>query len=168
MSRLFKSKFFTRSLIVVFVLFLLIQVYPYGRDHTNPPVKNEPVWSGPQTRELFTRACGDCHSNQTEWPWYSHVAPASWLIQNHVDEGRAHFNVSEWGREGKNEGEEAAEAVEKGYMPIKNYTWLHPSARLSDEEKKTLIKGLKATFNEEDEGEEREEITPARTPGSGG
>ena len=59
---------------------LIIQFVPYGRDHTNPPVIAEPAWDSPQTRALFFRACADCHSNETKWPWYSTIAPASWLI----------------------------------------------------------------------------------------
>jgi hypothetical protein len=59
----------------------------YGRDHSNPPVRIEPRWDRARTRELAVRACFDCHSNQTRWPWYSHVAPISWLVQHDVEEG---------------------------------------------------------------------------------
>ena len=104
------------------------------------------------------RACGDCHSNETKWPWYSNIAPLSWSIYNHVMEGREHFNVSMWGIQKKNEGEDAAEEVEEGKMPLKSYLLAHPEARLSDAEKKELIAGLKRTFGEGDEkGEEEEE-----------
>ena len=72
---------------------LIIQFVPYGRDHTNPPVIAEPAWDSPQTRALFFRACADCHSNETTWPWYSTIAPASWLITRDVMEGRATFNT---------------------------------------------------------------------------
>ncbi len=61
--------------------FLLIQLVPYGRNHTNPPVIQEPAWDSPQTQELFTRACADCHSNTTVWPWYSNVAPCLAVVQ---------------------------------------------------------------------------------------
>ena len=90
---------------------LLIQLVPYGRDRENPQVIQEPSWDHAQTRELFFRACKDCHSNQTEWPWYSSVAPASWLVQRDVDEGRSHFNVSEW-HPAENGGDEAAKFVQ--------------------------------------------------------
>ncbi len=133
------------------LLFILIQIVPYGRDHTNPPVMKEPQWDSPKTRELFMRACGDCHSNETKWPWYSNIAPLSWSIYNHVVEGREHFNVSMWGLQKKNKGDEAAEEVEEGEMPLKSYLLAHPEARLSDSEKKALIEGLKKTFGEEDE-----------------
>lgn len=137
------------------VLLLAIQLIPYGRDHTNPPVRAEPAWDSPQTRELFMRACADCHSNQTVWPWYSHIAPASWLIARDVSEGRAAFNVSEWGRP-DNEGDEAAKLVQEGEMPPWFYLPLHPAAQLSPAERQQLIAGLMATFGSE-EGEEREE-----------
>ena len=61
----------------VIALLLLIQLVPYGRNHANPPVRQEPAWDSPQTRELAVRACYDCHSNQTAWPWYTNVAPIS-------------------------------------------------------------------------------------------
>jgi mono/diheme cytochrome c family protein len=59
------------------VLLVLIQAVPYGRDHTNPPVLAAPSWDSARTEQLFAEACGDCHSNLTQWPWYTNVAPAS-------------------------------------------------------------------------------------------
>ena len=86
------------GLIVIIGLFVLIQVVPYGRNHANPPVLNEPRWDSPKTRQLAVRACYDCHSNETIWPWYSNVAPVSWLVQKDVDQGRDEINFSEWRR----------------------------------------------------------------------
>ena len=74
--------------IAVVVAILVLQLIPYGRNHNNPPVVAEPAWDSPATRTAFMQACGDCHSNETTWPWYSQVAPMSWLIQHDVDEGR--------------------------------------------------------------------------------
>lgn len=125
-----------------------IQLVPYGRAHENPPVVAEPAWNAPGTRELFFQACKDCHSNETVWPWYASLAPASWLLQYDVDEGREHFNVSEWGRE-KNDGDEAAEMVRESEMPPWFYLPAHPEARLSDAERDALIAGLVATFGDE-------------------
>jgi len=133
--------------------FVLLQLVPYGRQHTNPPVVSEPQWSNPQARQIAQRACFDCHSNETVWPWYSNIAPISWLIQRDVDEGRAKLNFSEWGVfQGESEGGEAEErgegageiarAVQRGFMPPAYYVWLHPQARLSDQEKLVLIQGL--------------------------
>ncbi len=129
-------------------LLLLAQLVPYGRAHTNPAVRAEPTWDSPKTRELFGRACADCHSNQTEWPWYSHVAPVSWLVQHDVEEGRGKLNVSEWDRP-QDEAGEAAEAMQEGEMPMPIYTWMHGHARLTDAERAALIAGLQATFGSE-------------------
>lgn len=135
---------------------ILIQLVPYGRDHTNPPVTGEPVWSSPQTRALFFRACGDCHSHETAWPWYSHVAPLSWLVQRDVNRGRSEFNVSRWGT-GKQEADEAAGEFREGEMPPWFYLPSHPEARLEGAERDSLQAGLVATFGDEEEHEEEEE-----------
>ncbi len=129
---------------------MLIQLIPFGRDHTNPPVVAQPAWDSPATREVFMRACGDCHSNQTVWPWYSTIAPASWLISRDVNEGRRKFNVSEWGAR-DNEGDEAVELVRNGEMPPWFYLPLHPAAQMSAAEKQSFLDGLAATFGEKGE-----------------
>lgn len=137
----------------VAVLLLVVQIVPYGRDHSNPPVTAEPRWKGEQTRALTVRACFDCHSNEVRWPWYSNVAPMSWLIQNHVDEAREELNYSQWDRP-YDEAEESAETVQDGEMPPLDYLLLHPSAKLSDAERLELIRGLQATFGGETGGGE--------------
>ena len=105
----------------------------------------EPRWDGPETRALAVRACFDCHSNETRWPWYSHVAPASWLVQRDVDEGREALNFSEWQRTYKEAGE-SSETVNEGEMPLQTYVLMHPSARLSLAERRALAQGLTATL----------------------
>ncbi|HET9249188.1 MAG TPA: heme-binding domain-containing protein [Actinomycetota bacterium] len=132
------------GLLSVIGVFLLIQVIPYGRDHTNPPVDAEPAWDSPATRELASAACFDCHSNETRWPWYTSVAPVSWFTQHDVEEGRETLNFSEWNR--PQETDEVAEAIREGSMPPWTYRVLHPAARLSDAEIRRLIAGLEATF----------------------
>ncbi len=127
----------------------LIQLIPYGKNQTNPPTLAEPKWDSPRTRELFFNACKNCHSNQTIWPWYSRIAPASWLIQYDVDKGRSHLNVSEWGRLGHNHGDEAAQKIQEGEMPPWYFLPTHPEARLSKSEKVELISGLSMTFGGE-------------------
>lgn len=134
---------------------LLIQLVPYGREHDNPPVVAEPAWDSAQTRQLTMRACFDCHSNETVWPWYSNVAPVSWLVQRDVDEGREELNYSEWNR--RQEGDESAEAVRDGSMPPRSYLLTHPDARLSDTQLAALADGLEATFGSDDEEENAEE-----------
>lgn len=141
----------TRLLIFVLVLLVLIQFIPYGRDHANPKVIDEPAWDSLQTRALFMRACGDCHSHETAWPWYSHVAPVSWLVAHDVTDGREHFNVSAWGYQRKNDGDEAAEELREGEMPPWFYLPAHPEAWLSTQEHSALLSGLVRTFGDEDE-----------------
>ena len=134
------------GLIVIVVGFVLIQLVPYGRNHTNPPVVKEPNWDSSQTRDLAQNACFDCHSNETIWPWYSNVAPVSWLTQHDVDEGRRYLNFSEWGRgEEAEEAEEWVEVIREGEMPLPYYLITHPEARLSASQQQELIKGLLAT-----------------------
>jgi len=127
------------------LLFALAQAVPYGRAHHNPPTLAEPHWNSPATRELAVRACFDCHSNLTTWPWYSNVAPMSWLVQRDVDGGRAALNFSEWTKPQDGAGD-AAEAISGGSMPPWFYLPLHPKANLSAAEKQALISGLAATF----------------------
>ncbi len=140
-----------RAFLIAIGVFLLLQLVPYGRDHANPPVIAEPLWKGEHTRELFLRGCKDCHSNETRWPWYASIAPASWLMQRDVDEGRSHLNVSQWGQ-GKQHGDEAASMLRKDEMPPWFYRPAHPEARLTEAERQELIRGLVDTFGEEKEG----------------
>ena len=128
----------------VIAVFLAIQLVLYGRVHTNPPVRREPPWDTPQTRQLAVRACFDCHSNETIWPWYSSIAPMSWLVQRDVDQGRRKLNYSEWDRSQEEAGE-SAKTVRKGEMP----PWYYPWANLSTAEREALIRGLQATFGGE-------------------
>jgi hypothetical protein len=94
---------------------------------------------------LAARACFDCHSNETIWPWYSNIAPISWLVQRDVDEGRRAVNFSEWNRPQK-EAREAAKTVREGEMPPWIYTIRSASARLSVTEKEALARGLAVTL----------------------
>lgn len=126
-------------------LLVLIQAIPYGRDHTNPPVLAAPTWDSARTEELFATACGDCHSNLTKWPWYTNVAPASWLVQSDVDEGRSKLNLSEVGHT-QIELDEIVEAVRGGDMPPLQYRLIHRNASLSQAEREELVQGLTATL----------------------
>jgi hypothetical protein len=131
-------------LIVVAVgvaLVLAIQLVPYGRQHTNPPVTAEPPWPNPAVRDLAVRACFDCHSNESVWPWYSNIAPVSWLVQSDVDRARTILNFSTWDVPQLG-AREAAEIVLSGEMPPAKYRLLHRSANLSSAEKTQLAQGL--------------------------
>lgn len=124
----------------------MIQVVPYGRNHDNPQVVTDAPWSTAEARELAVAACYDCHSNETRWPWYSNVAPMSWLIQRDVDNGRKELNFSRWRVE---DTDDLVEVVEDGEMPPRNYTLLHPDARLSATEKALLIAALRQLEQQE-------------------
>ena len=136
-----KKKIILWVVIAVVVLGLLIQVIPLPGRGNNPPVVVSPKWDTPQTAALVKRACYDCHSNETVWPWYSYVAPVSWLIYRDVVEGRSRLNFSEWNRPQLGAGE-IANMIQEGEMPPFQYLPLHPSAQRTATEKQQLINGI--------------------------
>jgi len=126
---------------VASVGFAGLQLVPYGRDHANPPITAEPAWPSAASRSLAVRACFDCHSNESVWPWYSHVAPVSWLIQRDVEEARAVLNFSEWDHPQPGI-QEAVEVLREGEMPPSYYRLMHQSAGLSAAETDALAQAL--------------------------
>lgn len=152
------KRFFRIVGIIILIILVGIQFIPL--DRTNPAVSREVQWDSPATRELAQRACFDCHSNETLWPWYSYVAPVSLRVYSHVEEGREHLNFSAWDQPNV-DLEEVVENIERGGMPLSDYLLMHPEAKLNDSEKQTLIDGLKATFAA-DPPIEREERGPSR------
>ena len=128
--RIPSRRFWARGGVVLALAFVAIQLVPYGRDHVNPPIGAEPTWDSPDTRALAKQACFDCHSNETEWPVYASIAPASWLVQHDVDEGRAVLNFSEWQRP-QEEATKATEELLEGEMPPAAYLLMHAQARHS-------------------------------------
>jgi mono/diheme cytochrome c family protein len=124
---------------------VLIQLIPFGHTHLNPPASKEPSWNSPETRELMHRACFDCHSNGTVWPWYSNVAPVSWLVQRDVNGGRRHLNFSQWDLPQRH-AKDVAEQVKEGEMPPWYYLPMHSAAKLTDAEKQALIDGAEKTL----------------------
>ncbi len=129
-----------------------LQLVPYGRNHTNPPVTAEPAWASQATRDLAAAACFDCHSNETTWPWYTNIAPVSWLTQRHVDEGREKLNFSTWGA-GEQETEEIVRMIREGEMPTADYLLMHPEARLDAAQTQTLVDGFTQMFGAGESGE---------------
>ncbi len=127
---------------IAVVVFLLIQLVPYGRSsHTNPRVSNPFKWTDPQAEAIARESCYDCHSNETKWWWATNIAPFSWLVQRDVDEGRANLNFSEW------DGQPPVDAIQEsvsGEMPPFQYAIIHPGAKLTDAEKQTLVQGYGA------------------------
>lgn len=131
--------------IVLIVVFLGIQFVRPAR--TNPPVdESQTIFARtqmtPQVSAILERACRDCHSNKTVWPWYTNVAPISWWLSNHVNEGRQNLNLSEWGKLDQDRQDrklrQICDEVSDGVMPLSSYLPMHPQARLSAEDKKTL------------------------------
>jgi mono/diheme cytochrome c family protein len=97
------------------------------------------------TARLFAGACQDCHTNLTNWRWYSNIAPGSWLIQNDVDGGRNHLNFSEWDKP-QPSVQDVVDVIRSGSMPPLQYKLVHPAARLSKAERDQLARGIEATF----------------------
>ncbi len=126
--------------------FGIIQLVPYGRAHSNPPVTGEPKWATPETRQLMVDSCFACHSNEVEYPPYASIAPISWEVQHHVEEGRDAVNYSEFATN-PGEAENTIEVIEEGSMPPAYFTrfGLHSVAKLSPEQTKQLLEGLRAT-----------------------
>lgn len=95
-----------------------------------------------EVAEVLARSCDDCHSNRTEWPWYSHVAPVSWFVADHVNHGRRHLNFSDWSRYDARESADLLRHIcreaRSGSMPLDSYTLLHPRARLTPRDVRTL------------------------------
>ena len=145
-----------RTLIVTGGLAIAIQFIPVSR--TNPPVVKELTWDSPKTKIFAQRACFDCHSNVAKWPWYSYVAPMSWLILRDVNDARERLNFSDIGPEDR--AGLLIKRIQSGSMPLPRYAALHPSARLTDEERKEFIAGLRRSFeisgNGSSEGKDEE------------
>jgi hypothetical protein len=131
--------------IVVAVLFAALQFIRPAR--TNPPVDESRTISAnahltPEVAAILNRSCNDCHSNQTRWPWYSNIAPVSWFVVGHVNEGRREMNFSDWAEYSHEDRQryfkKMCREVERGDMPLKSYLRLHHDAQLSAEDVKTL------------------------------
>ena len=145
-GRLTARRFLGVVMIATLGTFLVIQVVPYGKSHSNPPVTGEPQWANTETRDLMVRACFGCHSNQVVYPAYASVAPISWVVQSHVDEGRNRVNYSEFDKHPR-AAHDTLRVIENGSMPPFYYTMFgrHPEAKLTASELQTLIAGIKAT-----------------------
>jgi len=126
------------------VLLAGAQLVPYGKSIDNPPTVAEPLWASSAGRDLARRACYDCHSHETVWPWYAKVAPVSWLVYHDVAEGRRELNFSDWkGGLKKHENmKDIAEEVNEGEMPPRMYRLGHPEAKLAAAEKEALLASL--------------------------
>jgi Haem-binding domain len=147
------------SLVVAFVVIQAIRPAK-----TNPPVDESKTIQAntqmsPEVSAILERACADCHSSKTTWPWYSQIAPVSWYIVSDVNNGRKELSLSEWGtyepRRKARKLQELCEQVEKGEMPMKSYVLIHPAAKLSDSDKQILCDWAK---------QERERVLESQQP----
>ena len=141
-------------LVALFVIFIGLQFTSPAR--TNPAFdENQTLQAlenvSPEVASIFARSCNDCHSNQTNWRWYTHIAPVSWFVVRHVNDGRAELNFSEWGSYGERMRETRLKSVcalvEKGRMPLASYVWIHPEAKISADEAKTICDWSKSIKN---------------------
>jgi hypothetical protein len=125
-----------RNILISVVIIIAIQFWPI--DRTNPPVTSE-VPAPENVKAVLRAACYNCHSNETKWPWYSYVAPVSWMIADDVHSARSHVNLSEWEsippRDRPAVADHMWKLVREGEMPLLMYRWMHPEARLSEDQK---------------------------------
>jgi len=138
-----------RILKIVLIVFVVIFV---GMQVIRPALSNPPVDESqtiyartqmtPQVAAILDRSCRDCHSNKTVWPWYTQIAPVSWWLSNHVNEGRRNLNLSEWGRLAPDRQDrklrQICDEVQDGVMPLSSYLPMHQAAKLSDQDRKVL------------------------------
>jgi len=144
-----------KVLLALLILVVVAQLVPYPPAE-NPPVTQE-VRTTPEVRAVLSTSCFDCHSHETQWPWYSHVIPMKWFVRGHVVEGREHLNFSTWdaysAEQAADKLDEVAEMVEEGSMPLASYLQLHPEAELSQEQADQLrdwARGLMRSYVSEE------------------
>ncbi|MCP3980572.1 MAG: heme-binding domain-containing protein [bacterium] len=133
------------TVIGLFVLFVVAQFFPAAR--TNPEIVRD-IDAPEDVKSILRRACYDCHSHETAWPWYSRVAPISWWVVDHVEHGRGDLNFSDWPLLDFEEQEHMLEEIEHEVadreMPLTSYTLIHRSARLSDDDRQKLVEWAEA------------------------
>ena len=150
------------KIVAILLVVLVVGIQAIRPARTNPPVDdsqtiNAKTQMPPEVASIIDRSCRDCHTNKTVWPWYTNVAPVSWWLSNHVNDGRRAMNMSEWGKLDPNRQDrklrQICDEVQDGVMPLSSYTPMHPMAKLSDQDKKTLCDWT---------AKERERSSPAK------
>ncbi len=139
-----------KILIALIIILIGIQFIPVER--TNPPITSD-ISATDNISTILRTSCYDCHSNETVWPWYSKIAPVSFLIIGDVNEGRKHLNFSEWDKYETDKREkileEIVEEIEKENMPLPIYTFTHPNSKLDDHRIKLIKDWVKPGSNKE-------------------
>lgn len=147
------KKYFTIKNIVIFLVFLFLAIQSIRIDKTTSPVNPETDFialtsANTEVSGMLKTACYDCHSNQPTYPWYTNIAPVSWWIKHHIDEGSRHLNFSIWGtykeKRKNHKLDECVEMIEEGEMPMSSYTIMHGEAKLTDAQKMQLVEFFKA------------------------
>lgn len=130
-----------RTLLIFLIIFIVMQFIQ--TDKTNPTVdKNIEIKANAEVMKIFKTACYDCHSNETIYPWYSKIAPFSWVVSNHINEGRKALNFSTWENYSDEEKKEHLKDIYRtvyASMPLQSYLWIHDDAILTKEQR-TLIR----------------------------
>jgi cytochrome c551/c552 len=135
------------KIVAILLVVLVVGIQAIRPARTNPAIDESQTIVAktqmtPEVASILDRSCRDCHTNKTIWPWYTNVAPVSWWLSNHVNDGRRSLNMSEWGKLPSDRQErklrQMCDEIQDGVMPLSSYTPMHPAAKLSDEDKKTL------------------------------
>jgi hypothetical protein len=131
---------------ILLLIFIGIQFIRPTRNESTTITSNDIsqlYYVSPEIRDMLKRACNDCHTNNTIYPWYTNVQPFGWWMQEHVEDGKRNLNFSEFGtykpKDQDHAMEEIIEVIENNEMPIDSYTWMHSDAKLTEEEKEILI-----------------------------
>jgi hypothetical protein len=147
------KKYVTFKNIAIFFVFLFLAIQSIRIDKTTSPVNSETDFialtsANSEVAGMLKTACYDCHSNQPIYPWYTNIAPVSWWIKHHIDEGSHHLNFSIWGtykeKRKNHKLDECIEMIEEGEMPMSSYTLMHGDAKLTDAQKLQLVEFFKA------------------------
>lgn len=150
------KKRFTIKNIAIFLIFLLLVIQSFRIDKTTQPIDPSKDFisltsANAEITNTLKIACYDCHSNQPTYPWYTNIAPVSWWVKNHINEGSRHLNFSVWGtyseKRKNHKLEECIEMVEEGEMPLSSYTIMHKEAKLTDVQRLQLVEFFKALKN---------------------
>lgn len=161
MARKKRKGIFKYILISLLVIFVIMQFFTINK--TNPKVEKAKDFIAlakppADIEKMIRTACYDCHSNETEYPWYSNIAPVSWWLEHHIEEGREHLNFSVWGdypvKKANHKLHECEEEVEEKEMPLDSYTWSHGDAKLSDAQRTKLADWFKSQMTETEEEHE--------------
>jgi hypothetical protein len=155
-----------KVLFALLAFFVAIQVFRPALDNQNPNLTDKDITKvanvPSEIQMLLKNACYDCHSNSTTYPWYSKIQPFAFIVEHHIEDGKKHLNFSDFGayppKKADHKLEELIEVVTEKEMPMTPYTWMHPEAKLSDDQRKQLIdwaKALRTTIQVPKEGTEQ-------------